>query len=59
MARVDIYGLPIRTDRTDRKIDIRHRNCISLVGLRYTVRKLHLISAIGTDRKDLKLAYSP
>ena len=41
MARVVIYGLSIRTDRTDHKSDIRSvKNflrsvcCISLVGLR-------------------------
>ena len=30
MARVDIYGLSIRTDRTHRKSGIRSVNCISL-----------------------------
>ena len=33
MERVVIYGLSIRTDRTDRKSDIRSVNCISLVGI--------------------------
>ena len=28
-----LYGLSIRTDRTDRKSDIRSVNCISLVGM--------------------------
>ena len=36
MARVDIYDLSIRTDRTDRKSDIRKEL--------FTVRKLHFIS---------------
>ena len=36
MARVDLYGLSIRKDRTDRKSDIREEL--------FTVRKLHFIS---------------
>ena len=46
MARVDIYGLSIRTDRTDRKSDIRSVNCISL-------EVIHGLP-IRTDRADRK-----
>ena len=46
MARVDIYGLSIRTDRTDRKSDIRSVNCISL-------EVIHGLP-IRTDRTDRK-----
>ena len=39
MERVVIHDLSIRTDRTDRKSDIRSVNCISLVGLRIFSRQ--------------------
>ena len=46
MARVDIYGLSIRTDRTDRKSDMGSVNCISL-------EVIHGLP-IRTDRADRK-----
>ena len=56
MAREVIYRLSVRTDRTDRKSDIRSVNCISLAGLKKFPWQKRIIYglSIRTDRTDRK-----